>query len=107
MQKRYAILANCQLNQWAMSFQHNKANIITSIKKAKAMGAAYRLGPELEVCGYNCEDHFFELDTVSHSWQTVRDILADKHLTRDILCDIGLPVHHKNTLYNCRLYCLN
>jgi hypothetical protein len=30
-----------------------------------------QVGPELEVCGYGCEDHFFELDTVSHSWEAL------------------------------------
>ena len=42
---------------------------------AKQMGATYRLGPELEVPGYGSEDHFFELDTVKHSWDVLRDIL--------------------------------
>lgn len=90
-----------------MSFAHNKNNIITSIVEAKRLGATYRLGPELEVSGYGCEDHFFELDTVRHSWQTIADILRDKDLTRDILVDIGMPLHFKNTLYNCRVLCLN
>ena len=71
------------------------------------MGATYRLGPELEVSGYGCEDHFFELDTVRHSWQTITDIISDPELTRDLLCDIGMPVLHKNTLYNCRVIILN
>ena len=90
-----------------MSFTHNKSNIIQSIVEAKRLGATYRLGPELEVSGYGCEDHFFELDTVRHSWQTIAEILRDKDLTRDILCDIGMPLHFKNTLYNCRILCLN
>ena len=107
MHKKYAMLATCQLNQWAMSFTHNKQNIISSIVEAKRLGATYRLGPELEVSGYGCEDHFFELDTVHHSWQTIAEILKDKDLTRDILCDIGMPLHFKNTLYNCRVLCLN
>jgi NAD+ synthase (glutamine-hydrolysing) len=75
--------------------------------EAKRLGATFRLGPELEVCGYGCEDHFFELDTVRHSWQTIAEILRDKDLTRDILCDIGMPLHFKNTLYNCRVLILN
>ena len=27
------------------------------------------MGPELELPGYGCEDHFLELDTVEHSWE--------------------------------------
>ena len=71
------------------------------------MGATYRVGPELEISGYGCEDHFFELDTVKHSWQVMADILRCPELTKDIICDIGMPVHYKNTLYNCRVICLN
>ena len=107
MHKKYAMVGVSQLNQWAMSFNHNKRNIIESIREAKRLGAAYRLGPELEVSGYGCEDHFFEIDTVKHCWDTLVEILADKELTKDILCDIGMPVHFKNTLYNCRMLCLN
>ena len=29
------------------------------------------MGPELEVPGYGCEDHFNELDTVEHSWEVL------------------------------------
>jgi NAD+ synthase (glutamine-hydrolysing) len=29
------------------------------------------VGPELEVCGYGCEDHFLELDTVEHAWEVL------------------------------------
>jgi len=90
-----------------MSFRHNKDNIIKSIKMAKELGATYRLGPELEIPGYGCEDHFFELDTVRHSWQSLSEILADRELTNGILCDIGMPVHFNNTLYNCRILVLN
>jgi NAD+ synthase (glutamine-hydrolysing) len=61
----------------------------------------------LEVSGYGCEDHFFEIDTVKHSWSVLKEIIKHPELTKDIVCDIGMPVHHKNTLYNCRVVCLN
>ncbi|EGR27476.1 hypothetical protein IMG5_195230 [Ichthyophthirius multifiliis] len=51
-----------------------------------------RLGPELEISGYGCEDHFLELDTVTHSWEVLGEILSDSQLTKDILCAIGMPV---------------
>jgi predicted amidohydrolase len=34
--------------------------IIESIVIAKARGAAVRVGPELEIPGYGCLDHFLE-----------------------------------------------
>lgn len=101
------MLATCQLNQWAMSFGHNKRNTIESIKRAKEMGAAYLLGPELQLSGYSCEDHFYENDTIKHTIQSIAEILDDKELTKDILVDIGAPLYHKQTLYNCRVFMLN
>ena len=61
----------------------------------------------MEISGYGCEDHFFELDTVRHSWEMLADILKDPELTSDLLCDIGMPVEYKGSLYNCRVFCLN
>lgn len=61
-------VATCSLNQWAMDFDCNAKLIKESIAKAKEAGASIRLGPELEIPGYGCEDHFLELDTVNHSY---------------------------------------
>jgi len=99
-------LATCNLNQWALDFDGNLTRIIESIKKAKALGATYRLGPELEVSGYSCEDHFLEIDTYMHCDQSLAVIL-EGDLTDGILCDIGCPILHNNVRYNCRVFCLN
>ena len=103
---RYATLATCQLDQWALDFKGNMQRIMESIRIAKARGAKYRLGPELEVCGYSCEDHFFEDDTIQHSWEVIEEILKTD-LTDNILCDIGMPIMHDNVRYNCRIFLLN
>ncbi|KAJ3136152.1 Glutamine-dependent NAD(+) synthetase [Physocladia obscura] len=57
-------LAVCTLNQWALDFQGNYSRIVESITRAKAAGAAYRLGPELEISGYGCNDHFYESESL-------------------------------------------
>ena len=101
-----AILATCNLNQWSLDFEGNTARIIESIAIAKARGARYRLGPELEITGYSCEDHFLELDTLRHSWESLACILKGGY-TDGILCDIGMPVMHKNVRYNCRVFVLD
>lgn len=54
-------LATCNLNQWALDFDGNLKRIEESIRLAKTKGCKYRLGPELEISGYGCEDHFLEL----------------------------------------------
>ena len=101
-----ATLATCNLNQWSLDFEGNTARIIESIEIAKAHGARYRLGPELEITGYSCEDHFLELDTLRHSWESLACILKGGY-TDGILCDIGMPVMHKNVRYNCRVFVLD
>ena len=52
-------LATCNLNQWALDFEGNLARITESIRIAKERGARYRLGPELEIPGYGCQDAFW------------------------------------------------
>ena len=56
---------------------------------AKERGAAYRLGSELEVCGYGCGDHFLEPDTALLSMHSLGKLLQDP-ATRDIICDVGM-----------------
>ncbi|XP_050390944.1 glutamine-dependent NAD(+) synthetase [Patella vulgata] len=103
---RKATLAVCSLNQWAMDFEGNLTRIKQSIREAKDNGAKYRTGPELEITGYSCADHFLESDTFLHSWEALSELLSSPE-TRDILCDIGMPVMHKGVAYNCRIYFLN
>lgn len=50
-----------------MDFDTNLFNIKESISRAKNAGAVIRIGPELEITGYGCEDHFMEQDTVTHA----------------------------------------
>ncbi len=99
-------IAVSTLNQWALDFDGNRDRIIQSIADAKAEGAKYRLGPELEVPGYSCEDHFYEEDTTTHSYEVLAQILASG-ATDDIMCAIGIPVIHDGVRYNCDAYVLN
>lgn len=103
---RLVTLATCTLNQWAMDFEGNYQRILESILVAKQKKATYRCGPELEVTGYGCADHFYESDTFLHSWEVVAKIMDDKRCN-DILIDVGMPVMHKNVVYNCRVIFLN
>jgi hypothetical protein len=64
-------VATCNLNQWALDFDGNMERILQSCQEAKQKGATYRLGPELEISGYGCEDHFLEQDTFAHCWESL------------------------------------
>lgn len=83
-------VATCNLNQWALDFNGNLERIFQSCQQAKAKGCVYRLGPELEICGYGCEDHFLEQDTFAHCWESLSELL-ERGATDGILCDFGMP----------------
>uniref|UniRef100_A0A2P2JMK4 Glutamine-dependent NAD(+) synthetase n=1 Tax=Rhizophora mucronata TaxID=61149 RepID=A0A2P2JMK4_RHIMU len=99
-------VATCNLNQWAIDFDCNLKNIKESIAKVKQAGAVIRIGPELEITGYGCEDHFLELDTVTHAWECLKDILLGDW-TDGILCSFGMPVIRGSERYNCQVLCMN
>ncbi|KAM4665512.1 glutamine-dependent NAD(+) synthetase isoform 3-T3 [Amazona ochrocephala] len=103
---RAVTVAACALNQWALDFEGNLKRIVQSIGIAKSSGARYRLGPELEICGYGCLDHYYESDTLLHSFQVLAKLL-ESPATQDIICDVGMPVLHRNVRYNCRVIFLN
>ncbi|XP_014665788.1 PREDICTED: glutamine-dependent NAD(+) synthetase-like [Priapulus caudatus] len=103
---RNVTLATCVLNQWAMDFDGNLKRIIKSIEEAKAKGASYRLGPELEIPGYGCADHFMESDTMLHSFEVLAELLSHP-ACQDIIIDTGMPIMHKSVVYNCRVIFLN
>ena len=66
-------------------------SLVQGIREAKAQGASYRLGPELEICGYGCNDHFYESDTFHHAFEALA-LLLQSDDARDIVCDIGMFV---------------
>ncbi|KAM0786312.1 glutamine-dependent NAD(+) synthetase [Microbotryomycetes sp. NB124-2] len=95
-------VATCSLNQWSLDFEGNLERILESIKVAKERGARLRIGPELEITGYGCQDHFLEGDTHLHSWEVLVKIIESEH-AQDIVVDVGMPIMHKNVIYNCRV----
>ncbi|AMD19745.1 HCL406Wp [Eremothecium sinecaudum] len=103
---RLITLATCNLNQWALDFEGNRDRILESIRIAKSRNAKLRVGPELEITGYGCLDHFLENDLYLHSWEMYAQIIKNEE-THGILLDIGMPVLHKNVRYNCRLLSLD
>mmetsp|Transcript_3117 Transcript_3117/g.4396 ORF Transcript_3117/g.4396 Transcript_3117/m.4396 type:complete len:737 (+) Transcript_3117:99-2309(+) len=100
-------VATCNLNQWALDFDGNLERIWKSCQEAREAGARYRLGPELEICGYGCEDHFLEADTFQHCWESLAELIERGATDDGMLCDFGMPVLHCGARYNCRVLCAN
>ncbi|KAB5580566.1 hypothetical protein GE09DRAFT_1082730 [Coniochaeta sp. 2T2.1] len=99
-------LATCSLNQWALDWEGNLGRIKRSIVKAKEAGATLRVGPELEVSGYGCLDHFLETDVYDNAIDMLSSILTDESL-HGILIDVGLPIMHRGCRYNSRAIILD
>uniref|UniRef100_A0A8B9XY38 Uncharacterized protein n=1 Tax=Bos mutus grunniens TaxID=30521 RepID=A0A8B9XY38_BOSMU len=64
-------------------------SVHVGIEIAKHRGARYRLGPELEICGYGCWDHYYESDTLLHSPPGPGGPL-ESPVTQDIICGVGM-----------------
>jgi NAD+ synthase (glutamine-hydrolysing) len=104
------VIASCALTQMSMDFKGNLERILESIIIAKEVyNAKVRVGPELETTGYSCEDHFFELDTIEHSWQLVHEVImmTKEPPYNDMLISIGAPVLNRGVCYNCMILLYN
>ncbi|KAK7219274.1 hypothetical protein V2G26_007277 [Clonostachys chloroleuca] len=99
-------VATYALNQRALDFENNLRRIKQSIHEAKKEGATLRVGPELEITGYGCLDHFLENEVYENSWDSLYSILTDESL-HGIIIDVGLPLLHRNCTYNARAIILN
>ncbi|KAK6750829.1 hypothetical protein RB195_002662 [Necator americanus] len=100
-------LAVCTVNNWALDFKGNLGRILRTCEEAHRARARLRLGPELEIPGYGCADHFFEVDTEIHSWEILKEIVSKSKQWPSLLIVTGMPVRHKILLYNCLVTVLN
>ena len=92
-----------------MSQNHLKLNTNYFFREKDEFGPVKTHFSELSlymVSGYGCEDHFLEDDTFLHSFQVLACILKSP-VAQDIVCDIGMPIQHKNVRYNCKVIFYN
>ena len=90
-QMKKITVATVSLNQFALDFDGNLKRSLESFKIAKEKHACYRLGPELELSGYGCNDHFFEKETEVLCWESLGILLRSEDC-REIIGDVGMPV---------------
>uniref|UniRef100_A0A915D1H6 Glutamine-dependent NAD(+) synthetase n=1 Tax=Ditylenchus dipsaci TaxID=166011 RepID=A0A915D1H6_9BILA len=100
-------VAVCTVNNWALDFTGNSNRILKTCREAYAKGARIRLGPELEIPSYGCEDHFFEIGTEIHSWKVLRSITEESKKLQDMLIITGMPIRYRGVLYNCMVAVAN
>ena len=98
----FVTVSSATLPSVPLDFEGNCERIKQSIRLAKDAGARIRSGPELEISGYGCLDHFLESETSLFSVEVLANILNDD-VCKGMLIDVGLPMRHKNCTYNCRV----
>ena len=81
----------------------NICEIKKYIENADKKGAELIVFPELCITGYTCSDLFFQTRLIK-SAQNALCTLAEETKDSDILFAVGLPVHYKNSLYNCAAF---
>lgn len=86
------------LNQIPFGWSNNRLNILNAIAEARRDGVTVLGLPELCITGYGCEDDFFRPDLRKRAWQMLQEILP---YTRGMIVALGLPILHKNKIYNC------
>ncbi|MBI9018908.1 MAG: NAD(+) synthase [Phycisphaerae bacterium] len=85
------------LNQTPMDWDNNKNNIIGAIRQAKADNVSILCLPEMCICGYGCEDAFYSAGLRRMARTVLYEILPE---TKGIAVSLGLPVLHRNNLFN-------
>ncbi|KAK0413084.1 hypothetical protein QR680_006589 [Steinernema hermaphroditum] len=100
-------VAVATVNNWSLDFEGNFGRILKTCQEAFDQGASIRLGPELEIPGYGCADHFFELDTELHSWEILGELVQESKKLKDLLIVTGMPVRHEGLLYSCMVSLIN
>ncbi len=90
-------IAGASLNQTPLDWANNTANIIEAIELAKFQKVEILCLPELCITGYGCEDMFLAPWVAEQAQNELLSIV--KHAT-NITVTIGLPVWHKNSIYN-------
>ncbi len=90
-------VAAAVLNQTPLDWDGNQRNILAAIAKAREQGATVVCLPELCITGYGCEDAFHSAATHRMAWKILEAILPE---TRGLIVSVGLPVFHRNGLFN-------
>jgi len=96
-------LSVATLNQWSLDFQGNEMRINLAIDKAISESSELILLPELAVCGYSCQDHFYEREVYQESFDMIKRIM-NKYKDNNIIIAIGCPIIHKDVKYNTCIF---
>ena len=93
------------LNQFVLDFENNSNNIISAIKEAKSNNVKVLGFPELAICGYSCQDHFFEREIFVLSYYMLKNIVNNtQSFTKNMVVAVGCPIMQRDVRYNCTVF---
>lgn len=99
-----AHVAAASLNQTVGDWIGNTRRIRAAIADARARGARLLVLPEMCIPGYSLGDRLMMRGTIERSAAVLQDLLAD---TDGMVVIVGLPVRHRDVLYNAVAICAN
>jgi len=85
------------LNQLPLDWEGNRARIVRAIAQARAQGVTLLCLPELCITGYGCEDAFHSRGVQEQALAMLVELVRE---TRGMIVSFGLPVLHRNALYD-------
>lgn len=97
---RAAHVAAASLNQTVGDWEGNRRRIVAALDAARARGARLVVLPELAVSGYSLGDRVLRPGTTERAWASAKAILPH---TTGLITFLGLPIRHKDALYNAVL----
>ncbi len=97
-------VAAASINQTVGDWSGNQSRIETVIAAARATGARFLVLPEMCIPGYSLGDRLMMRGTLDRSWQILENLLSH---TRGMVVLVGLPIRHRDVLYNAVAVCAN
>ena len=85
------------LSQTPLAWEENKNAILQAVEAARSKGASLVCFPELSISGYNCEDMFHAPGVAETSWSVLKELAPH---TKGLVVSVGLPLRHRNVLFN-------
>ncbi|MCB9688423.1 MAG: NAD(+) synthase [Alphaproteobacteria bacterium] len=97
-----AHVAAATLNQTVGDWAGNTRRILAAIAEARRRGAKLLVLPEMCIPGYSLGDRLMMRGTLDRSLAVLRDVLPS---TRGMVVLVGLPLRHRDVLYNVVAVC--
>lgn len=90
-------VAAAAVNQLPLDWDGNRERLRAVLEDARAAEVGVLCLPEMCITGYGCEDAFHARHVVDTAWGELAALLP---LTRGMVVSFGLPVRHRNGLFN-------